>query len=448
MNPVVRFAPSPTGLLHVGNTRTVLINWLFARAHQGTFILRLDDTDFERSKDAYTQAIHDDLKWLGLDYDRYEIQSKRLHKYERAVDVLKQQGLLYPCYETLDELNLKRRLQRAQGLPPIYDRSALSLTAEDQKKFQDEGRTPHWRFLLKDEPVTWDDLVRGTTRFERNTASDPILIREDGTFVYTLCSVVDDIDMEVTHIIRGEDHVSNTAVQIQLFKALGASDRSFTFGHLPLMVGSQGESLSKRLGSLSLNDLRAQDLESLALNSYLVKIGTSDDVTPAFSQEQLIAEFDIAHYARSSPRFSVSNLEKLNTKFLHGCDFEQIHPKLQTSKFETIDAVFWQAVQGNLTKVQDLHHYVEICQKEINPKIEEPDYMQHAIAVLPDLPWDLQTWHQWTECLKVKTNRQGKSLYMPLRLALTGEAHGPEMKDYLPLLGRDRVLKRLQGLSA
>ena len=448
MNPVVRFAPSPTGLLHVGNTRTVLINWLFAYKHQGTFILRLDDTDFERSRDEYTDAIHQDLNWLGLSHDRYEVQSKRLQKYEKAAESLKEQGLLYPCYETPEELDFKRRLQRTQGLPPIYDRAALKLTASDIQKYQDQGRKPHWRFVLKDEPVSWDDLVRGMTRFDRNTASDPILIREDGTFVYTLCSVVDDIDMGVTHIIRGEDHVSNTAVQVQLFKALGAGDNQFTFGHLPLMVGEQGESLSKRLGSLSLNELRDQDIESLALNSYLAKIGTSEDVTPAFSMEQLISEFDITYFGRASPRFSLPNLEKLNAKFLHGCDFKDIQPKLKTHGLEDVDHAFWQAVQGNLTKVKDLNHFIEICQKEITPKIEDPAYIHQAMDVLPEMPWDLQTWSQWTELLKAKTDRKGKALYMPLRLALTGESHGPEMKDYLPLLGRDRVLKRLQGLKA
>lgn len=447
MNPVVRFAPSPTGLLHVGNTRTVLINWLFAYKHQGTFILRLDDTDFERSREEYTQAIHHDLNWLGLHYDRFEVQSKRLHRYERAIEHLKQQGLLYPCYETPEELDFKRRLQRTQGLPPIYDRAALNLTADEKKKIQDQGRKPHWRFLLKDEPVAWDDMVRGVTRFDHNTASDPILIREDGTFVYTLCSVVDDIEMGVTHIIRGEDHVSNTAVQVQLFKALGAKDNQFTFGHLPLMVGEQGESLSKRFGSLSLDELRAQDLESLAINSYLAKIGTSEDVTPAFSLEQLISEFDITHFGRASPRFSLSNLEKLNAKFLHVCDFKNIQSKLKTEGLDAVDAAFWQTVQGNLTKVKDLHHFVEICQKEITPQIDEPDYMHQAIDLLPDMPWDTETWGQWTNLLKEKTNRKGKALYMPLRLALTGEAHGPEMKDYLPLIGRDRVLKRLQGLN-
>lgn len=448
MKPVVRFAPSPTGLLHVGNARTVLINWLFAQKHQGTFIFRLDDTDYERSREEYTEALHRDFKWLGLSYDRYEVQSKRLQRYEKAAEQLKAQGLLYACYETPEELNFKRRLQQTQGLPPIYDRASLTLTADDIKKFQDQGRKPHWRFLLKDEPVAWDDLVRGATKFERNTASDPILIREDGTYVYTLCSVVDDIEMDVTHIIRGEDHVSNTAVQIQLFKVLGGQDHQFTFAHLPLMVGEQGESLSKRLGSLSLDELRTQDFENLALNSYLAKIGTSEDVTPVFSMEQLISEFDISHFGRASPRFSLSNLEKLNAKFLHGCSFKDIESKLKTTGLDTIDANFWQIVQGNLNKVRDLSHYIEICHNNITPKIEEPDYIHQAMDLLPEMPWDAQTWQKWTELLKAQTDRKGKALYMPLRLALTGEAHGPEMKDYLPLLGRDRVLKRLQGLKA
>jgi glutamyl-tRNA synthetase len=448
MKPVVRFAPSPTGLLHIGNARTALVNWLFAQHHKGTFILRLDDTDLERSKEEYTQALLQDLKWLGVTYEAFHQQSKRLDRYDNAVKSLKKIGRLYPCYETPRELDFKRRLQRTQGLPPLYDRAALNLSEAEKKKYENEGRKPHWRFLLNAEAVSWDDLSRGELRFEQNTMSDPILIREDGTPVYTLSSVVDDIELGVTHIIRGEDHISNTAVQIQLLQALEADITRFTFAHLPLLVGEQGESLSKRFGSLSLQSLRQQGIESLALVSYLVKLGTSEDIAPAFSGQQLIEEFNIKHFGRSSPRFSMSVLERLNAKFLHHVPYGSIKPRLKELELDDIDNTLWEAIHGNINKLQDVAHFRHICQGQIHPKIEDKTYVQQALELLPPEPWDKETWQEWTLLIKEKTGRRGKELFMPLRLALTGEANGPEMHSLLPLIGRTKAEKRLAGIIA
>ena len=448
MKPVVRFAPSPTGLLHIGNARTVLINWLFARHHQGTFVLRLDDTDPGRSKEDYTKAIFHDLAWLGITHDDFHIQSKRLERYALAAEKLKTAGRLYPCYETPLEIEFKRRLQRTQGLPPIYDRAALKLSPTDKKKYEDEGRKPHWRFLLGSEPVIWHDLSRGTLRFEKNTVSDPILLREDGLPVYTLSSVVDDIELGITHILRGEDHISNTAVQIQLFEALGADPRQFTFGHFPLLIGEHGESLSKRFGSLTLKNLREEGLESLALISYLVKLGTSDDIAPSLSLEQLIEEFDISHFGHSSPRFSPEILNRLNAKLLHRWSYEDVKPRLEELALDTVDDAFWQAVRSNLNKIVDLQHFTEVCQGDVKPEIQDHDYIKTALELLPSMPWNGETWEQWTTLLRERTGRRGRELFMPLRLALTGEPHGPEMKALLPLIGPEKALKRLQGMSA
>ena len=448
MKPVVRFAPSPTGLLHIGNARTALINWLFARHHQGVFILRLDDTDLERSKDEFAEALFHDLGWLGLTHDAFHVQSKRLHRYELAADKLKATGRLYPCYETQEELDFKRRLQRTQGLPPIYDRAGLNLSEQEKKKYADEGRQAHWRFFLKPDPIAWTDLSRGEIRFDRNTMSDPILIREDGAPVYTLSSVVDDIELGVTHILRGEDHISNTAVQIQLLEALGADINKFTFGHFPMLIGEQGQSLSKRYGSLSLRDLRESGIESMALASYLSKLGTSDDIRAELSLEHLINEFDMSHFGRSSPRFSLEVLERVNSKLLHLTPYQTIRPRLLEMGLEEVDEAFWQTVHGNLGKLNDLRHFLAVCRGHIKPCIEDNDYIKIALELLPPAPWAVETWGEWTAALKEKTGRRGKDLFMPLRLALTGESHGPEMKDLLPLIGFEKSADRLSGIIA
>jgi glutamyl-tRNA synthetase len=445
---VLRFAPSPTGLLHIGNARTALINWLFAKKNKATFILRLDDTDLARSEPQYEQAIYEDLKWLGLTYDRIEWQSKRLNEYQKAADTLKALGRLYACYETPEELEFKRRRLLSQGLPPIYDRAALKLTPEEHARFLNEGRKPHWRFKLLSEIIAWKDLIRGDISFEGEKLSDPILIREDNSPVYTLSSVVDDIDFEITHIIRGEDHITNTAIQLQLIEAFGIDPHSFTFGHVQYLLGEQGESLSKRIGSLSLRQLREEGYESCALASYLVKLGTSEDISPALSLDQLINEFDISHVGRAAPRFSKSMLDRMNAKLLHHQSYHHIQSRLSEEGLHHISEDFWNMCHGNINKLIDLKHIWSVCTQEVTPKIEDAPYLEEASESLPFEPWTSETWLKWTQDLKEKTGRKGRDLFMPLRQALTGEDHGPEMKELLPLIGREKALKRLQGKVA
>lgn len=446
--PILRFAPSPTGLLHIGNARTALINWLFARKNKATFILRLDDTDLARSEQHYEQAIYEDLKWLGLTYDRIEWQSKRLPEYEKAAATLKAFGRLYACYETPEELEFKRRRLLSQGRPPIYDRAALNLTPEDHARFLQEGRKPHWRFKLKPGAISWKDLIRGEISFEGENLSDPILIREDNSPVYTLSSVVDDIDFGITHVIRGEDHITNTAIQLQLIEALGTDPRSFTFGHVQYLLGEQGESLSKRIGSLSLRQLQEEGYEACALASYLAKLGTSEDISPALSLDQLINEFDITHVGRAAPRFSKNMLDRMNARLLHHQTYHHIQARLAEEGLNYIHEEFWNACHGNINKLTDLKHIWNACTQELVPKIEDASYLEEACRSLPPEPWTSETWLIWTQALKEKTGRKGKDLFMPLRQALTGEDHGPEMKELLPLIGREKALKRLQGKVA
>lgn len=446
--PILRFAPSPTGLLHIGNARTALINWLFARKNKATFILRLDDTDLARSEQQYEQAIYEDLKWLGLTYDHIEWQSKRLQEYEKAAETLKASGRLYPCYETPEELEFKRRRLLSQGQPPIYDRAALNLTSAEHDRFLKEGRKPHWRFKLTAEEISWKDLIRGDISFEGKNLSDPILIREDNSPVYTLSSVVDDIDFGITHIIRGEDHITNTAIQLQLIEALGTDSKSFTFGHVQYLLGEQGESLSKRIGSLSLRQLQEEGYEACALASYLAKLGTSEDISPTLSLDQLINEFDISHVGRAAPRFSKTMLDRINTRLLHHQPYSNIQARLAEEGLHYIQEEFWNACHGNINKLLDLKNIWNICTQELVPRIEDASYLEEACKSLPLEPWSSETWSTWTQAIKEKTGRKGRELFMPLRQALTGEDHGPEMKELLLLIGREKALKRLQGKVA
>lgn len=445
MTPKLRFAPSPTGLLHIGNARTALITWLYARHHQGQFVLRFDDTDRERSKDAYVEAIYRDLKWLGIDYDLEARQSDRLSLYEKAAAKLKSSGRLYPCYETPVELDFKRRRQLSQGKPPLYDRAALKLTAEDIKAYEAEGRKPHWRFKIENKLVEWQDMVHGLLSFHGENISDPILIREDGSPLFTLSGMVDDIEMGMTHIIRGEDHISNTAVQIQIMEALGAQMHDFTFAHLPLLTGEQGEGLSKRFGSLSLESLRQAGLEPVALATYLTKLGTSEDITPVRTMADLVEAFDISRFSKSPPKFSMEGLERLNAKHLHNVAYQDIKPRLMDLGLFDVTEPFWKAVHGNLTKLEDLRHIQQICEGGVRPVIEDGDYIEIARTLLPPAPWDEATWGIWTQAVKEKTGRKGKDLFMPLRLALTGDVHGPEMRVLLPLIGPEKATSRLYG---
>ena len=440
--PVVRFAPSPTGLLHVGNVRAALFNWLFARRHGGTFILRLDDTDRQRSDARYEAAIEQDLAWLGLDWARKERQSERLASYDAARDRLVAAGRLYPCYETPEELELKRGLLRAQGRPPIYDRAALRLDAAARAALEAEGRTPHWRFRLDSEQVRWDDLVRGPQHVDEASQSDPVLVRADGTYLYSFTSVVDDVAFGVSHVIRGEDHVTNTGAQIQLFRALGAPVPAFA--HLPLLVDAQGGGLSKRTGALSIADLRARDIEALAINALLARLGTADPVEPVASLDALVTTVDLSRVGRAAARFSEDELAQLSARTLHGLPFEAVRDRLPT----TVDEPLWLAVRGNLGTLADVLGWAEIVGGSLVPVLEDPLLLDTAAAHLPPEPWSEATWKTWTAAVSAVTGRKGRALFHPLRLALTARDTGPEMAKLLPLIGRARAAARLTGMRA
>jgi glutamyl-tRNA synthetase len=436
----VRFAPSPTGRLHVGNLYVALANWLQARRHGGEFVLRLDDTDKERSRPEFEQSIRDDLRWLGLVWSEEARQSARIALYRDAADRLKSSGRLYACYETPEELSLKRKVQLQAGKPPVYDRAGLALDEGDRRRLEAEGRRPHWRFRLDREPVEWVDLVRGPERIDAASQSDPVLVRDDGSFLYTLPTVVDDIDLDIAQVIRGHDHVTNTAAQIQIFLAL--SGKTPAFGHLPLLADASGAPLSKRLDSLTTASLREAGIEPLALAGYLAGIGGAGGEKEAFatSLDALAAEFDIGHFGRGAPRYDPAALEAINSRVLHGYEYEQVADRLGPLG---CDAALWQAVRGNVARLSDVPDWVSVCYGEIEPLREEPEFLILAAALLPPEPWDRETWVLWTAALKEKSGRKGRALFRPLRLALTGREAGPEMAALLPLIGAERASRRL-----
>ncbi|WP_205944637.1 glutamate--tRNA ligase [Pelagibius litoralis] len=438
----VRFAPSPTGLLHVGNTRQALVNWLYTRAKGGRYLLRIDDTDTERSTPEFATAIERDLTWLGLTWDEKAVQSERLDRYAAAAERLKQAGRLYACYETPEELGLKRKVALSAGRPPIYDRGALALSDQERSNLEAEGRKPHWRFKLEHSEIAWLDRVRGPVSFQGQNLSDPVLIREDGRPLYTLTSVVDDIELEVTDILRGEDHVANTAVQVQLFAALGGTVPAF--GHLSLIAGAGGETLSKRLGSLSLASLREEGLEAMTINCYLARLGTPDPVEPLQSLDDLVRSFDIARFGRATPKFNAKDLEHLNARLLHGMPFAAVAERLPAG----FDAALWEAVRPNLTRLAEAETWQIICRGPVAPVIVDADFTRQAAELLPAEPWDDTTWQAWTARVKEATGHKGKALFLPLRQALTGLDHGPELKALLPLIGRERAEARLAGRAA
>ena len=441
----VRFAPSPTGRLHAGNIRTALINSLFARRHGGSFILRLDDTDRERSTEAFAQGIEDDVSWLGIEWVQRVRQSERIKLYDAAVETLKDLGRLYPAYETPEELDLKRKRQLARGKPPVYDRAALKLSDDDKAKLEAEGRTPYWRFLLEPRDVAWEDLVRGRQHVDAASLSDPVLIRADGTYLYTLPSVVDDIDLGVTHVIRGEDHVANTAPQIQLFEALGASLPAF--GHHNLLVGADGQALSKRDRALAIEGMRDEGLEALAVVSYAATIGTSDPVAPHESLDALNEAFDFGKLSRAPARFDIAELRLLNAKLLHALPFEAVSERLEDLGVSG-GAVFWEAVRGNLEVLSDAKDWWGVVTGPVEPVIKDQDFCVSAAELLPPEPWDQESWGVWTTAVKAKTGATGKALFHPLRLALTGQERGPELKQLLSLIGLARAKARLEGKTA
>ncbi len=442
--PIVRFAPSPTGLIHIGNTRTALLNWLYAMRHGGRFILRFDDTDTERSRLEYADAIEVDLAWLGIVPDIKCRQSERMTTYDAAAAKLRAMGRLYPAYETSDELDRRRKRQQALGRPPIYDRAALRLTGEERAALEAQGRKPHWRFRLDSATVGWEDLVRGPSHIDCASLSDPVLVREDGTYLYTLPSVVDDIDLGVTHVLRGEDHVTNTAVQIQIFEAL--SGAAPIFGHHNLLTNASGEGLSKRTGALSIASLRASGVESLAVAALAVLVGSADSVRPVAALSELADTLDLAHLSRGAARFDEAELRALSARTLHALPFASVRERLADLGIEGPHAeAFWTVVHGNLPQLDDASAWWAVAYGAIAPVVEEPDFLRQAASCLPPEPWDAATWGAWTGALKALTGRKGKALFHPLRMALTGRDAGPELAALLPLVGRARALDRLSA---
>lgn len=448
MKPHVRIAPSPTGLLHIGNIRAALFNWLFARRHGGRFMLRLDDTDRERSTEVFAEEIKRDLTWLGLTWDEFARQSDRLARYGEVLEKLKSTGRVYPCFETQAELDLKRKIQLGRGLPPVYDRAALKLTEAERASLIAAGKKPHWRFRLDGGDVVWDDIVQGRKSFPSSALSDPVLVREDGVPLYTYCSVVDDADFAITHIIRGEDHVTNTAVQTQIWKAVTDLPPP-VFAHFPLIVSASGVEMSKRLGTLSISSMRdGEGIEPMAVNALLAKLGTSDPIAPRLALQELAAEFDLAKISRATPKFDMEELKGLNAKILHLTPFETAKPHLDKIGLSDASPDFWNAVRANIARFDDAKIWWQVVKGPIAPTLSAPDFLHDAAMMLPTAPWDETTWTRWTDAVKAKTGRKGKELFMPLRLALTGHEHGPEMKALLPMIGQQRVTQLLAGKTA
>ena len=453
MTPNVRFAPSPTGRIHIGNIRTATLNWLFAKKHGGSFMLRLDDTDRERSSDALAEAIRDDLTWLGLTWDSTARQSDRTARYDQAAEQLKTAGMLYPCFESEDELDRRRKRQLAMQRPPIYDRASLKLSNDEIAAHEAAGRKPHWRFRLPNTSetggfapehvaITWPDLIRGQQSVDLGSLSDPVLVRADGTYLYTFTSVVDDIDFKITHIIRGEDHVTNTGVQLAIFRAFDATPPAF--GHHSLLIGADGQALSKRLGALSVQSFRDDGLEPMAVLSHAALVGTSDAIEPHKSREELADLLSFSKISMAPGRFDVEELKGLNAKLLLKLDYADVSDRL-TALGITGGADFWNAVRGNLTVLSDARPWWDVVAGHIKPVIEDSAFAAMAASALPPEPWDGETWSQWTNAVKAATSAKGRALFHPLRLALTGQESGPELKVLLPLIGRARVIERLKA---
>ncbi|WP_267396937.1 MULTISPECIES: glutamate--tRNA ligase [unclassified Sphingomonas] len=442
MTVVTRFAPSPTGRLHVGNIRAALHNWLFAQQQGGRFVLRIDDTDAERSEERHVDAIRADLAWLGLVPDGEERQSARFALYQARFDALVAAGRIYPAYETAQELDLKRKIAAGRGLPPVYDRAALALSDAQRASLEGEGIAPHWRFKLDhDVPIAWDDLIRGAQKFDAATMSDPVVRRADGSWLYMLPSAIDDAEMAISHVVRGEDHVSNTALQLQMFAAIGATPPRFA--HEALLTGAEGK-LSKRLGSLGVDHFREEGLEPQAVIALLARIGTSDPVEPVPTPAPLIAGFDFARFGRAPARFDEAELAQLNARIVHQLPHAAVAERLPAG----MTAAEWDAVRPNLTRVAEAADWWRVIEGPIEAPgadDETRNYLAQAAAAAAAIDWSADPWHALTSRLKEQTGRKGKALFLPLRQALTGLDHGPDMAALLPLIGETRAVARLQG---
>jgi glutamyl-tRNA synthetase len=437
---VTRFAPSPTGRLHVGNLRTALHNWLWARRTGGRFLLRIDDTDAARGEERLVEAIRADLAWLGLAWDDEQRQSARGHLYEMRFAELVAAGRVYPAYETSQELDLKRKVQLGRGLPPIYDRAALALTDADRARLEADGVRPHWRFRLAPSAIEWDDLIRGPQRFDAPVMSDPVVRRADGSWLYLLPSAIDDVDMGVTHVVRGEDHVSNTALQVQMFAAMGAAPPAFA--HEALLTGAEGK-LSKRLGSLGVDHFREVGIEPAAARSLLARIGTSAAVEPVVDVAPLVAGFDFAAFGRAPARFDDNELAGLNAKIVHQLDYAVVAGRLPAGMGESE----WITVRPNLHTVAEAADWWRVVTGPIDSGADpaDRDFLLAAAGLAAGIDWAGDPWHALTAALKEATGRKGRALFLPLRRALTGLDHGPEMAALLPLIGRDRAIARLNA---
>ncbi len=435
MTVTTRFAPSPTGWIHVGNLRTALMNYLIARQSGGTFILRLDDTDQERSKQEYIDGLKADLDWLGIRYDRIEQQSKRMARYAEAAEQLKAAGRFYECFESPVELDLKRKKQLNMGKPPVYDRAALALTEAQKDAYRAEGRQGYWRFKLDQERIEWNDGIIGPISIDAASVSDPVLIKADGQVLYTFASSVDDVDMGVTHIVRGADHVTNTATQIQIMQALGGVPP--TFAHHSLLTGPQGEELSKRLGVLSLRDLRARGVEPMALLSLMARLGSSKPVELVSSMDELAAGFDVGSFGAAPTKFDAEDLFPLTRHHVQSLPFAAVKDRIAALGVPDAEAeAFWAVAKGNITVLDDLEQWWTLFRDGAEPVVDEADreFVAQALALLPAKPWTTATWGEWTAAVKEATGRKGKDLFRPLRRALTGRDAGPEMADVMPLL--------------
>ena len=442
--PIVRFAPSPTGKLHVGNVRTALINWLFASANDGKFILRIDDTDQERSTKAYEDGLKADLKWLGLEWAETFNQSDRFDLYDAAAEKLKAEGLLYACYETADELDRQRKLARATGKPPTYNRAALSLTDDQKAAYEAEGRRPHWRFKLSGNRLTFVDLIRGEQIVDTASLSDPVLIREDGGYLYTLPSCVDDIDANITHVVRGEDHVTNSGVQIEIFEALCGQVPQMA--HTPLIVWKDGSAIGKRLGSLGMSDFREMGIEPISIASLLATMGMSGSIGLGESLQALASEFSFDRISRAPARFDDDELKNLNATLLNDMPFEAAKDRLEAIDPRMIETpLFWETIRTNCTVVPDAANFIPVVYGDIDPIIDDEDraFITTAASLLPETEFGEGAWSEWTKVLKAETDRKGRKLFMPLRKAITGMEHGPDMGAMLRLIGREKVVQRL-----
>ncbi|MBA2636025.1 MAG: glutamate--tRNA ligase [Sphingomonas sp.] len=437
MTVTTRFAPSPTGRLHVGNIRTALHNALFALKHGGRFVLRIDDTDADRSTAAFDQAIRDDLGWLGLEQQLVVRQSERFDLYEREFERLRTSNRVYACFETPEELELRRKVLLGRGLPPVYERKPDDAPPP-------EGRSPHWRFKLDHgAPIGWDDLIRGEQAFDPRLLSDPVVRREDGSWLYLLPSVIDDIDLGITHVVRGEDHVSNSAVQIQMFEALGSEAPAFA--HEALLVAAEGK-LSKRLGALGVEDVRSVGLESMALLSVLARIGTSQPVEPAKSLDQLVGDFDFAHFGRAPAHFDLHEVELVNARLVHAKDFAEVAPRLPDGAAEAD----WLLIRANLARVEDFNDWLKVLQGDVDPPDlghDERLVAREAAAAARKIDWSSEPWRQLTEAVKAATGQKGRSLFHPLRAAITGRDSGPEMASLVERIGQEKVVKRLEAAA-